>query len=93
MSYEEHPDHGGERDELEGEPYLASISEEELKGRLKRLDEEGRALSYRRLVLQGRIDLIRTELVRRGGVAFSPENLTRVLMSGESNRSEGEGGV
>ena len=71
---------------MEGEPGLPSISEDELKARLKDLDEEERALSYRRRVLQGRIDLIRAELVRRGGI----------LMAGESNRfgrTEGECGV
>jgi hypothetical protein len=86
MSDEVRPDQGGEGYEWEGEPDLTSISEDELKARLKDLDEEKRALSYRRRVLQGRIDLIRAELVWRGGV----------LMSGESNRfgrTEGEGGV
>ena len=76
MSDEVRPDQGGEGYEWEGEPDLTSISEDELKARLKDLDEEKRALSYRRRVLQGRIDLIRAELVRRGGV----------LMGGESNR-------
>ena len=74
MSDEVRPDQGGEGCEWEGEPDLTSISEEE------------RALSYRRRVLQGRIDLIRAELVRRGGI----------LMAGESNRfgrTEGECGV
>ncbi|MDP8974717.1 MAG: hypothetical protein M3N45_16495 [Actinomycetota bacterium] len=96
MSDEERPDQGGEGYEWEGEPDLTSISEDELKVRLKDLDEEERALSYRRRVLQGRIDLIRAELVRRGGVALSPEDLARVLMGGESNRlgrTQGEGGV
>ncbi|HEX8260770.1 MAG TPA: hypothetical protein VF558_10810 [Rubrobacteraceae bacterium] len=86
MSDEVRPDQGGEGYEWEGEPDLTSISEDELKARLKDLDEEKRALSYRRRVLQGRIDLIRAELVWRGGV----------LMGGESNRfgrTEGEGGV
>jgi hypothetical protein len=86
MSDEVRPDQGGEGYEREGEPVLTSISEDELKARLKDLDEEERALSYRRRVLQGRIDLIRAELVRCGGV----------LMAGESNRfgrTEGEGGV
>jgi hypothetical protein len=69
--------------EWEGEPDLTSISEEELRARLKELAEEERAVSYRRRVLQGRIDLIRVELVRRGGVALSPEELARILMSGE----------
>jgi hypothetical protein len=96
MSDEVRPDQGGEGYEWEGEPGLTSISEDELKARLQDLDEEERALSYRRRVLQGRIDLIRAELVRRGGVTLSPEDLTRVLMGGESNRfgrTEGEGGV
>jgi hypothetical protein len=86
MSDEVRPDQGGEGYEWEGEPDLTSISEDELEARLKDLDEEKRALRYRRRVLQGRIDLIRAELVRRGGV----------LMGGESNRfgrTEGEGGV
>jgi hypothetical protein len=41
---------------------------------------EERAVSHRWQVLQGRIDLIRAELVRRGSVALSPEELVRVLM-------------
>jgi hypothetical protein len=60
------------------------------------LAEEERALSYRRRVLQGRIDLIRAELVLRGGVALSPEELARVLTGGEGKRlgrTEGEGEV
>ncbi len=36
--------------------------------------------SYRRRVIQGRIDLIRAELVRRGGVALPPKELARVLL-------------
>jgi hypothetical protein len=89
MSDEKRPDHVGEGYEWEGEPDLTSISEEELKARLKELNEEERALSYRRRVLQGRIDLIRAELVRRGGVVLSPEDLARVLMGEESNRFGG----
>jgi hypothetical protein len=84
MSDEKRPDRGGEGYEWEGEPDLTSISEEE------------RALSYCRRVLQGRIGLIRAELVRCGGVVLSPEDLARVLMGGESKRFgrvAGEGGV
>ena len=66
----------------EEEPDLTSLSEGELRVRLKGLAEEERAVSYRRRVLQGRIDLIRAELVRRGGVALSPEELARVLLGG-----------
>ena len=89
MSDEKRPDRGGDGYQWEGEPDLTCISEEELKARLKELDEEERALSYRRRVLQGRIDLIRVELVRPGGVVLSPEDLARVLMGEESNRSGG----
>ena len=96
MSDEERHDHGEEGYEWEGEPDLTSISEEELEARLKEFDEEERVLSYRRRVLQGRIDLIRVELVRPGGVVLSPEDLARVLMGRESKRFgrvAGEGGV
>lgn len=80
--------------EWEEEPDLTSLSEEELRERLKELAEEERAVSYRRRVLQGRIDLIRAELVRRGGAALSPEDLARVLLGGsaEKGRGDPEGG-
>jgi hypothetical protein len=68
--------------EWQEEPDLTSISEEELKAHLEELAGEERAISYRRRVIQGRIDLIRAELVRRGDVALSPEDLARVLLSG-----------
>ncbi len=74
-------------------PDLTTISEDELRGWLELLSEEEREISYRRRVLQGRIDLIRAELVRRGGVALSPEELARVLLGnqGSEGRSEGRG--
>ena len=53
--------------------------------------EEERAVSYRRRVLQGRIELIRAGLVHRGGVALSPEELARVLLGGEG-RGDPRGG-
>ena len=62
---------------------LTALSEEELRSRLEGMVEEERSISYRRRVLQGRIDLIRAELAGRGAVAASPEALARVLM-GES---------
>jgi hypothetical protein len=62
---------------------LTALSEEELKERLEGLVEEERAVSYRREVLRGRIDLIRAELVNRGAVALSPEELVRVLLEEE----------
>lgn len=67
----------------EGAEDLTALSEEELKERLAGLVEEERAVSYRREILRGRIDLIRAALVERGAVALSPEELVRVLV-GES---------
>ena len=59
---------------------VTALSEEDLRERLEALSEEERALSYRRRILHGRIDLIRTELVERGAVALPPERLARVLL-------------
>jgi hypothetical protein len=83
-------EHGGPRGEKggfdwEGAEDLTAMSEGELKERLEALVEEGRVVSYRRQVLQRRMDLIRAQLVRRGSVALSPEELARVLM-GEEGR-------
>ena len=59
---------------------VTALSEEDLRDRLVELSEEERAVSYRRRILQGRIDLIRAELVERGAVALSPNDLARVLL-------------
>jgi hypothetical protein len=59
---------------------VTALSEEDLRDRLVDLSEEERAVSYRRRILQGRIDLIRAELVERGAVALPPEDLARVLL-------------
>ena len=79
----------GEVFDWEGAEDLTALSEEELRGRLERLVEEERAISYRRRVMQGRIDLIRAELVRRGAVALSPEELVRVLMGETLGKEHG----
>ncbi|HEY6714000.1 MAG TPA: hypothetical protein VI055_17215 [Rubrobacter sp.] len=59
---------------------VTALSEEDLRDRLEALSEDERAISYRRRILQGRIDLIRAELVERGVVALSPRDLARVLL-------------
>ena len=64
----------------EGAEDITALSEDELRERLETLVEEERAVSYRRRILHGRIDLIRAELVRRGAVVRSPEELARALM-------------
>jgi hypothetical protein len=65
---------------------LTVLSEEDLRGRLEALCEEERAVSYRRRVLQGRIDLIRAQLVERGLAALSPEDLAQVLLGDKERR-------
>jgi hypothetical protein len=81
---------GGDVYEREEEPDLTSLSEDELRERLKGSAEEERAVSYRRRVLQGRIDLVRAELVRRGGATLSPEQLARVLLGGSAEKGRGD---
>jgi hypothetical protein len=76
---------GGEFDWDDAED-ITALSEENLRGRLEALSEEERAVSYRRWVLQGRIDLIRAELVERGVAALSPEDLARVLLGDMERR-------
>jgi hypothetical protein len=79
--------HGGfEWEEAED---ITVLSEEELRETLEDLAEEERAVSYRRRILQGRIDLVRAELVERGALALGPEKLARVLLGdlpGEETR-------
>jgi hypothetical protein len=71
---------------------ITVLSEGELREQLQALTEEERAVSYRRHVLQGRIDLIRAELVGRGlgmaVAALTPEDLARVLL-GNSSEEQG----
>jgi hypothetical protein len=49
------------------EPYpdLASMSDADLKAMIDKLTEEEQEVSYRRRLLHGRIDMLRTELVAR----------------------------
>ena len=67
-------------------PDLTSISEEELRVPLKELVEEERAVS-RRCILQDGIDLVRVELVQRGGGTLPPSKLARVLLDGHRDNS------
>ncbi len=79
---------GSQEYEWEEAPDLTSISEEELRVRLKELVEEERAVSRRR-ILQDSIELVRVELVQRGGGALPPEELARVLLDGDLDNSAG----
>jgi len=69
-----------ERFEWEDAEDITALSEDELRGTLEVLSEEERALSYRQRILQGRMDLIRAELVSRGAVLRSSGDLARVLL-------------
>jgi hypothetical protein len=64
---------------------ISALSEEELRDRLEGLVEEERAVSYRRELLRGTIDLMRAELVRRGSASLAPEELARVLLGEEGS--------
>ena len=74
---------------MEPFPDLPSLTDEELKELISKLEEEEREVSYRRRVLHGRIDLLRTELVARlqqtGGKSILDEvdvdKLTEILAS------------
>jgi hypothetical protein len=59
---------------------LTGLSRECLALRLESLREEGRALDYRRRLVQGRIDLVLAELAGRDTAALPPEELARVLL-------------
>ena len=52
-------------DRVEPFPNLASMSDAELKAEIDRLTEEEQEVSYRRRLLHGRIDMLKTELVAR----------------------------
>ena len=64
----------------EGADDITVLSDEDLRGLLGALVEEERAVSYRREILRGRIELIRAGLVERGVAALPPEDLARVLL-------------
>jgi hypothetical protein len=68
---------------------LTALCGVELVERLEDLVREERALSYRRRVLHGRIDLIRADLLCRGCAVLSPERLARVLVEHHLEREAG----
>jgi hypothetical protein len=70
----------GEGFDWEGAEDLTSLAEEDLGARLAALAEEERGLSYGLRIVQGRMDVMRAELVRRGAATLSPEDLARALL-------------
>lgn|GEM_PF-6355378 len=69
-------------------PDLTAAPSDELKELLGDLVEEERRISYRRRIIQGRIDAIRAELVRRGAAALTPEELAEVMLRERGFREE-----
>jgi hypothetical protein len=51
--------------EADAFPDLGSLSDDELKGFIERYQDEEREVSFRRRMLHGYIDMLRTELVAR----------------------------
>ena len=51
--------------EADAFPDLATLSDDELKGLIERYQTEEREVSFRRRMLHGYIDMLRTELVAR----------------------------
>src|SRR5215216_6475551 len=91
MTDEERREELDEVYEWEKDLDLTSLAEAKLGDYLGKLSIEEQALSYRRRVLQGKIDLVRAELVRHGGVALSLEELAQVLLGEGSSPLTGGG--
>ena len=64
----------------EGAEDITALSEGDLREILEVLTREERVVSYRRRILQGRIDLIRAELAGRGLASLPLADLARVLL-------------
>jgi hypothetical protein len=73
---------------MEALPDLGSLSDEDLKALIERLELEENEVSYRRRLLQGRIDILRAERTARLKGKASPdvdiERLTDILSSRSS---------
>ena len=72
---------------MEPLPDLGSLSDEDLKALIERLEAEENEVSYRRRLLQGRIDILRAERTARlkgrgmGDVDVDVDVLTDILSS------------
>jgi hypothetical protein len=70
--------------EVEPLPELGSLSDDDLKALIERLEVEENQVSYRRRLLQGRIDILRAERTARlkgtgGGSDVDVDRLTDIL--------------
>lgn len=81
---------------MEPLPDLATLADSDLKALIRELEAEENEISYRRRLLQGRIDILRAELVARlqknvaaGGSDFADvDRLTDILAAKASPQLE-----
>ncbi len=81
--------------EVEPLPELGSLSDDDLKALIERLQGEENQVSYRRRLLQGRIDILRAERTARlkgtGGGDVDVDRLTDILAARATPPSGDEG--
>ncbi|MCP9484808.1 MAG: hypothetical protein MSC30_03020 [Gaiellaceae bacterium MAG52_C11] len=75
-----------QENDVEPLPDLGALSDDELKALIDRLSDEEDQVSYRRRLLQGRIDILRAERTARlkgtgGGSDVDVDRLTDILAS------------
>ncbi|HSO01449.1 MAG TPA: hypothetical protein VLS46_02880 [Gaiellaceae bacterium] len=78
--------------EMEPLPDLAQLSDDDLKSLIEKLEEEENEVSFRRRMLQGRIDILRAERTARlkgaGVTDVDVEKLTDILSARSSPPAE-----
>ena len=81
--------------EVEPLPDLGTLSDDELKALIDRLSDEEDQVSYRRRLLQGRIDILRAERTARlkgtGGGDVDVDRLTDILAARATPSRQDEG--
>jgi hypothetical protein len=84
-----------DENEVEPLPDLGTLTDEELKGLIERLSQEEDEVSYRRRLLQGRIDILRAERTARlkgkGGGDVDVDRLTDILTARATPPTQDEG--
>ena len=79
---------------MEPLPDLATLSDEDLKTQIEELEREENEVSFRRRMLQGRIDILRAERTARmkgkGVTDVDVERLTDILSSRSAPQGEGD---
>jgi len=77
---------------MEPLPDLATLSDDDLKALIEKLELEENEVSFRRRMLQGRIDILRAERIARlkgkGVTDVDVEKLTEILSSRSTPPSE-----